>query len=500
MHLLEKSLSFLRRKQPEIAINSNESGFLLVSATVMIMIVVALLSSASFVATRQSRFDSNFTAGERLGQLAVMAHYYAQREHYGPAAVNLDGAGNLFRAGFLVPPDGFKFASVKDTNFEIEVVGRNASPVNNSVPAAVKAASAYIHVRVRPKNGGTRNATDNVALFAGANSQGMARIGLVQLPGSDLCDGATTAVRWGAESSSCLNTSQVAAMFVDAQPGDIIVPAWETALAKNTSNAMYRYKQPERSDLNAMTTALKMGGFSIQAVGQDGDLDSGINTENLTAAGTSQLGNDPTDFMVVRQGSTATFSAPIITNGEFNVSDASAGPTATNMNVSGSVEFTSADINIAQTLEGSTGLVVNSANPIGVPILKNETTLNVAAYTSGGVAAIAVDKIDAASTITGMEATAPNSRLAISGDLNAENAVLRSGPSKNLDFYAGQMTTHNATTIANKSGDPLNWTVGSLESKSGARLTVPQLQLIDCKSTQKACPDSITDPPDQGGF
>jgi hypothetical protein len=466
---------------------TSESGYLLATMAVLLLVVIALVGTFAFIATRDSRFKGNYATGERLADLAVMAHYYAQDQHYGASGTNLDAIADLYDGVHLVPPDGFSFGPVANTHFTMEIVGRDASPVNAATPVALKAASAYLHLRIR---GVGRAPSDDVALESGANHGKMQRIGFYKtgIVTGDLCDGATTAVRWGPEDSSCLNDSQIAVMFLDVQKGDIIVPAWETALAKTNDRAMMRYPQPERPDLNVMNADLHMR-LSTDTTGPRHNIENAASatmddvTIHTTAVAGSKFGtmlvrgNSPTDF----QGGTE------MDNG-LRVYDQNGG--ATPMTVAGAVNLTGGDVNISQNLlkSGTATLAVSSTNTVNVDTLGSSTVDMMIKPSTNPTFTAGVEKMLPA--IGQLVLNSATSRLTVANNIDGSLVPLMASGTNMAVYVAnlnmsGTTQTVQATTLQ----------VGSISqtgNSSNNFLAIDRLNTNGCYTTGGACPTSFT--------
>ncbi len=188
-----------------------EGGYLLLTVAVFLLVILAGLGSYSFVTQRDARFKANYAAGQRLAQLAIMAHNYAQGEFY--SAGTVEGSDLLTAIG---PPDNFAFAPIKGTTFGVEVRGYNTAPVTGA-GVGTHAPSAYIHLSIRQTGVGNRTATDTIAFLDGASSLDLSRVGIVnQDPTPNpTCDGSPIVageihVIWGSEPTACLHKVQIA--------------------------------------------------------------------------------------------------------------------------------------------------------------------------------------------------------------------------------------------------------------------------------------------------
>lgn len=449
-----------------VARRYSEQGYMLVTVAVLIMVVVSMLSSVVFVSTRQGKFKENYATGERLAALAPMAHAYVQTAHYISGTTMNGDVVNLMDL-----PDNFSFTKLTDTDFSVEVIARNAMPV--AIPATPgKAASAYIHLRIRPKVG-MRNPTDTVALQSGANHGGMGRLGFFQtgIPAGDTCDSAATVVRWGPEADSCLNQSQSDSLFTDIQPGDIVVPAWETALAKMDRDAMMRFPQPGRPDLNSMMTDLAMANNDITAA-------QNIRSETLVQrAG----GRTSTNNFVVQQGKAIRFNQSVTAaNGLIVNPDTSSGQ-AMQVDPGVVVTFNNA-VNIADTLQAG---AVKAANNITTENIGTATrNLNISQWN----APLNVGVKRMTGVPKDIEILGVNGRLAVSGTLDTTATTLRS-----TDVFAGRLDTSNTAVFTN-GGSLVTINAQSLDQKGNAGSLTAYNINIGNRCDGIACPNNSTIP------
>jgi hypothetical protein len=489
-----------------------EDGYLLASSAILILVVIAMLGSFAFVMTRDSHFKGNYATGERLAQLAMLSHFYAQEQFYA-SGTNLDLEGDLYGGGYLVLPDNFAFAPVANTDFSVEVIGRTKAPVNNSTIDTVKAASAYLHLRIRPLNNKNRAPSDVVALEAGANHRGLARIGYYKtgIAAGDTCDGVgnNTAVRWGPEDDACLNDAQIAAMFSpDIKPGDIVIPAWETAVAQINKDAMTRYPQPQRPDISAMSAELHMGGHNI------------INSNAATVGRVAQ----PKDIVVTPD---PTFPVPstfqsMNVHGTTNFNGTGTATVAMQnglilntgtgaMTVAGPVNLTG-NLQIANDLKktGSDNLAViilspSTVNlqtiqqwnpPSSLPSDPSNPPVILIQPASGSTVTVGVSTL---SGVNNLNVTSGTGRLAVAGVFDAVGGTMQNSGSGPLSLYAAQMLTvdnpANPVVIRNDA-DNLGWQVGSIvQNTTTGSLQVNSLIVnVACTSTNtpSACPNAIT--------
>src|SRR5690606_22886236 len=119
---------------------------------------------------------------------------------------SLDALGNLYTPAFMSPPDNLAFDTLGRADLELTIRGRDVAPLNGLAPAP----SAYLHLKIRPRGAAIRRPTENVSFMAGAASRGMGRLGIVGINTGEPCEGAPARVRWGPESTACLNDAQIA--------------------------------------------------------------------------------------------------------------------------------------------------------------------------------------------------------------------------------------------------------------------------------------------------
>lgn len=467
-----------------------EGGYMLMGVALFLVLVTFMLGTLSFVTKRNARFQANYAVGEHIAHLANMAHNFAQSQRYTLVSpMELDGVllySSAATAAFT-PPDGFGFSPLSGTNFIVEVRGSNEAPL---APSLFQAASAYMHVRIRPDADIQRSSTDDIALMQGANHRGMSRVGRVQGPNGDLCDGGQTRVRWGEEASSCLNDTHIGTLgFSDVREGDIIVPAWETALARSEDRAVYRYPQPERPDMNRMATALNMQANPILNAAT-------TSTENINAGGNVALQD-----MTVRHNQATGFQDTVTVNNQpMRVYDQN-GVLDPVMNVTGLVEFTAANLSVGDTLQVGTGtLDVVVANPVYTNELGNVSHALAIDVRDAANVEVVVQDINPASTINNLVLLNDASRLAVTGNLDTTqfspgNGLIGGVPSANL--YGAELLTATGgnTQIVHGSGN-VPWEIGAIDQKNTGSLGVSSLQIETCLG--KACPDNVTDTPDGG--
>ncbi|MDB5477668.1 MAG: Bacterial shufflon protein N-terminal constant region [Alphaproteobacteria bacterium] len=490
-----------------------EGGYMMIASLLIVMIAISVLGSFAFVANRDNHFKSNFVVGQRLAELARNAHLYAQNLYYAtnPPSISLDGAVLPLAA---MTPDDFALPQVGGTRFTIEVLGRDAAPINSDTDPATKAGSAYLHLGIR--SSGPRPPSDLIALLAGAASRNMSRAGIVDpsIPASDICDGiaGNTVVRWGPEASACLTNAHLGALgFSDVRPGDIIVPAWETALATGKSDRLYRFPQPGRPDLNMMLTRLTMT--------DNAGLVSGI--RNIGAANAQEInasaGRTVISEVVTRPGKTANFTQAVTAN-TLKVDDTASGMVVTagsgtiqfntsnnnsTLNIAGKLSRPnpaapgSLDINAQNTVRtnilGDTGLDMQ-LSPVPVPVNAPSNTMTASVK-------------NMTTPISQIKVLKPNGHLAVVGALgtgaNGEAQLMPDPLTGKAYVYTAQMTTESTgntvakgPTLAKPNPD---WTIGGINqtgTMGGQGLGAENFTFNEC--TGSACPTQLTDPADGG--
>lgn len=494
--------------------HGDEAGFLLGGAAVMILITIAIASSFNFVFKRDYEYKSNYALGERLAEAAVIAHRFAQRSFY-QDDVDLPPVGNLFTNG-MNPPNGMTFTRLGPNTLSLDVRGWNAAPIHSGATASMRAASAYMLLRIRTASGRVRLPSENVALFAGAASLGMVRVGVVggAAPG-DTCDGAATRVRWGTEFTACLNANHITQLgFTDVRDGDIIAPAWDAALAFTDLNAVIRFPQPERSGLNLMQVDLAMNG--------DSDNDGALNRHAINDAGAINgndfnMRNDPVtsipvgtatlNEMQVRQNSATTISGATVTNSTFSVIDQNGDPIAFSL-ASGDVTFNGNNFTVGGTMQGTGTLDVTAANAGTITTLNNNLINTTIAPIAGGAnPTLIADAVPATNNMTSL--TTGGTRLSIGATLETdnpgtgfnENVVIRSNvPNGDVPVFAGAMQTSGTAAIVRFDGAALPMTARSLEQTGNSTTRFLRVDRLtsndDCVG--RACPDNVDDTPGGG--
>ena len=347
--------------------------------------------------------------------------------------------------------------------------------------------------------------------WQGPLTRGLSRVGFynTNIAAGDTCDGDPAIVRWGPETSSCLSQNYVAALgFTDVQAGDIIVPVWETALARAKDDVIYRFKQPERPDTNTMNVDLKMNGNGPQRILGAGQMYADTMTQDDTIDPGSPNGKTLMDgSMMVRNGQATMLKEKATTNGAFKIYSQTGAPTP--MTVAGTVNFTNANINVANTIQETAPVTVTVANPAGfgaqrlaskdptqamvISQINPLINLKVAMKRPAGSPAfpVSVQSVD----VNGM-----GKSVAVTGTLDTRGATLKTG-----NIYAAQMNTIGARTATNVSintNDPAGWQVGSIhqigtDPDQGFKVDKMDVQVL-CDGA--ACPDNIIIPPPDGPY
>ena len=448
----------------------NEGGYMLATSAVIVLIIVALVSSYAFVMKRQSHFLGNYAAGERIANLAKMSHFYAQTQAYSGPSSTLADFTDIYPS--LNLPDNFSFPPVEGTKFSVEIMGVNNAPLGATI---LLAASAYMHIRIRPLNGVGRPPSDDIALQAGASKYGMQRMGYYQtaIDPTDQCDGAPTEVRWGPESTACLNNAQIFSIlqFTDVQKGDLIVPVWETAMAQELNKyAILRYPQPERTLTNTMQTNIDMGGFKI------------INARNVdsnkinAATSLGETANLQGNLLVK---TTSGFNAQTTLAGGANIY----GGSGTTMQVSGPVVMDGGNMMATQKWDNTANVVVS--NPVIVDKLGTDTQdILVKSPDGGPMMSAGISNI--VNPLKDLNITDPAGKLAVAGNLN----VQRLNAGSQLDIYAAQLNTTGTAQVTSNT-----WNIRSIEQKGSDgthHLTVSHVKVDNCFGN--ACP-----PPEEPG-
>lgn len=469
---------------------THESGFMLAASGVFILVIIALLSSFAFIANRDSRFKEHYAAGQQAATMIIASHSVAQRIYY----EDMNGTGSF---------DGDEIEyqalpAIKDVEYDVIINASTNSPITST--STHQAASAYAHIKIRYPAAKPMLPSDMTAFMAGAAQRGLSRIGIVgkNIPAGDSCDSLDTVVRWGPEDTACLNDNHLGTLAIsDVQDGDVIVPVWESALATGSRTAMYRFKQPERPDLNIMQQNLVMNAFDIESV-------KDINSDTFTANDTAQL-----QELYVRNGGETRFNQATTINAPLNILDADATSTTTVLTVNAPVQFTQ-DMSVAAAINqgpsATSRISTTVANPVGVDTLNTlpgaamnidpigSATLTVAALLSTGV--------PNSLTLDGSGKT-----LVVGNNLTAgSNTRIANAVGKQLHLYTGAFTTNTtsffspAVTMTLTGTETTRFTVGAIEQIGlGATkyLQIPRIHTGDCHG--RACPDYETETPG-GGF
>lgn len=250
-----------------------EGGYLLATAALLIMAIGGLAAGYAFTTQQSNRQQVFYTLGQQFADMAVASHSVTQNLFYGatPTPVN---SVEFFNATSL-PEFADRFSgSYFGTSFQIHVIGVDAAPMDMMTPVAQKAASAFLILHPVRANGLEPPAADTLAFIKGAASHGMKGVGVYgsTMDANYACDGDVAVVRWGPADAldadkTCLSQLQIDTLFtaigITIAPGDIIVPAWETAMARMDTRAVMRFPQPGRPDLTQMAVNLDAGGLTI---------------------------------------------------------------------------------------------------------------------------------------------------------------------------------------------------------------------------------------------
>ncbi len=492
----------------------HEQGYLLVFSGVMIIVLVAMLSSYSFVLKRDNSYKANFAAGQRFAELASAAHYYAQQVVYDNAS-SVTGNCNLVTDMNL--PGGAALPALVGTTMTVEICGADAAPVHTIVNANVKAASAYAVLRIR--SNADRAPSDTIAFLAGAASNGMDRVGIYGTNAGGDCDGVVNGavMSWGPDQSACLTNGLITSLGINVGtllPGDVIVPVWETALSQNDTRLIYRHKQPERPDTNTMMTDLSFDNSALPAGPVVcGDLNThclqnvaDLDTQNLNVAviGAADTLTNFQDGLVARAGTTTNLQQADML-GSVNVYDQNGA--ATVMNVAGLVDL-SADgtpntISVSDTIN-ATGVDVIAANPIQTNLIGAQvgdprpprTDISLIGVNPKAV----FDDINPVTTIENVTINNATGRFNVLGSIGAAGGTqtFTNIPGSPMDIYAASINVVNPTSRIVSSS---NWSVGSIDQFGNTptnNLTVDDFRVNqDCIG--RACPNAVNQAPG-GGF
>lgn len=491
-------MHFLMTEPAPLPDTHREKGVLLFSLSVVLLIIIAMVASFSFVFKSESRYQGNYAAGQRFAWLANAAHIYAQNQFHGPTASSVE---NLNLVTSMTIPDNMVFSDLGNTSFSIEIIGKNAAPVTTTVTGVPKAASAYLHLRIRTATGQPRAPNDTLAFQAGAASRGMARFGFYKTniePG-DTCDGqsaAQIAVRWGPEPTNCLTDNQANAMFTNLQVGDAIAPAWETSLAHINRDILLRYPQPERVSYNAMTTDLNMGNNQIRNV------DRAV-AKTLSQTATNAVLNIQGDLNTTN-GSTLNFNGPV------NITMAT--PTQS-VDISGT-NISGNTLNVAGTNSNTfnnmsvVGAVRQGGSPLRVTVLNNPAASDIDPATGKRRPSFYAQTISnrqnsevqlasrnggaqtnlGVKQITGQLSQVETNNLAAAGLMDTTNTVMTSQTGA-LHIYAARLgTREDGAQINARNG----WRVQSLEQRNSQALTFETINATSCNGL--GCPNKPPNP------
>lgn len=496
--------------------HSNEGGFALAAAAGLILLIVALLSAFVFVVQRDFRFKNNYAAGQRIAGMAGYAHLFSQRYfHWTLQGGDPNNAATMLGTvlfdssnpvGALMPlPDQVNFRPIGGIRYDVIIRGWDQSPINTQgVVAADRAASAYMHVKIRAVAGHIVRPTDRTAFFSGATSRGLNRPGIVgmNIDSSDFCDGDPTVVRWGPEESACLSASQLSMLgFSDVQTGDVIIPTWEVALATASRSALFRYRQPERPELNSMTANLDMSNQEVNDI---------INTVTRTLT-SSPSGQTLMGRMAVRQGHSTSLNQAT-TNSSFNVMyDNAPSPTTPAMQVNGIAQFNmtpASQVNVADTInvgDPSNPVTVDVATPVGVDTVTSMgTILDIIPHNPTDTLSLAAQQSNL--PFTSLTINGDGSDLSVLGAVTAQQGtVMQALPGETMNLYTGDFNTlpnpNNPVGLnfvgGLSAGIPLRaGAVEQIGSGPNNYLQVPIVDTTECSGI--GCPDYVTDNPGGG--
>ncbi len=290
-----------------------QGGYLLVVLSLVLMLVAGVIGVIASDTQRATRAQAFYTLGEQFADLAAAAHNVAQNQFY--ISSTAVGGSDLIGAG-LLPEFANRFAmTLYGTNFQVQALGVDSAPMDTLTPLTSKAVSAVLYLHPILPSGGEMLAVDTAAFIDGAKAHTMPGIGVVGAtfaPGDDFCDGQFTIVRWGSGDTACFNQTQLTTIGIPTpQPGDLIVPAWETALAQLDQRALMRFPQPGHPELSQMASSLDLANNNIiaaadmQPTSPTTPLD--LTTNDLTVTGAATLTDAQITAGVVAHA-TATFT------------------------------------------------------------------------------------------------------------------------------------------------------------------------------------------------
>jgi hypothetical protein len=235
-----------------------------------------------------------------------------------------------------------------------------------------------------------------------------------------------------------------------------------------------------------MSAGIDMGTHKIENVGN-------ATIDNLTtstpAAGVTKFNNG-----IVVSGP-ATFTGPASINSTLDVQDTAGNPQV--MNVSGLVNFNGGDLMVGGDLKATGNLAVNSQQPLNIATLGDDTTNMQVKPIPGNSLTVATKNVVSASgnPLTTLNMRGATSRLAITDQLNTQNAPLKNYGSK-LEVYTAQLNTPTTgiTKVYNGAGN-VTWNIQSLVQAGNTSVQGVKADHIVVDSCfGNACP-----PPDDNG-
>jgi hypothetical protein len=272
----------------------DEGGYLLIATGFAVMALAGIVSAMSYSTWRETRYQTNYTLGQQFAEAAAIAHNNAQRDFY------TTGGGTSFTVPVAFP--AFP-AQMNGIQYTMQAYGVASAPFV-SLAAGDQAASAILLLRPSLISTGQEPlASDMAAFIDGAASRGMKDVavyGAVIPPDGQACGAGIAAVRWGNlndyNEAKCMTQLDLDNLGITPQPGDIIVPAWEVAIARMDQRAVMRFPQPGHPDWMKMATTLTLQpGATITRAGNvetaNMSVTDQVDIQTIAASGTSTMNN-----------------------------------------------------------------------------------------------------------------------------------------------------------------------------------------------------------------
>ena len=318
-----------RAKSPCLS-KDNEAGYLLIGASICLLVIAGLLSSYSFTTSRDLRQNSFEAVGKQLAVLSYAAHIEAQRQVY--------DLGNPLSTTPILLPAYTAFFDQFGTNqvrFTVRVIGLDAAPINATLN---QAASALVVLRMNMPTGETIRDTDLTAIKEGAAKLGLTDIG-VNGDYATFCGGEDAAVVWDMDrpnitpdtlDDTCLSATD--ATTLNLQVGDLVVPTWRYAWKKFDQRIALRFPLPDQPpvvtfntnlNLNANDLTLRNGRIEATDLNLSQTLDANSATfqNTLTSATTESTGTITVSELKSETNGALTLNGDITFNGDISMNN-----------------------------------------------------------------------------------------------------------------------------------------------------------------------------------